>query len=125
MAKESKHLTAFITHNGLYQFNMILFGLVNSAAAATLSRVMRKLLKGMNGVQNYIDDILIHTQTWDEHMNRLREVSQRLRRENLTARPSKCNVGYTEVEFFGHQVGKSTIKPREQKVQAILKSERP
>ncbi|PIK42011.1 putative retrovirus-related Pol polyprotein from transposon [Apostichopus japonicus] len=68
MAKESKPLTAFVTNDGLYQFNTMPFGLVN--AAATFSRVMRKLLRGLDNVHNYIDDILIHTETWESHLQK-------------------------------------------------------
>eukprot|EP00112_Aurelia_sp_Birch-Aquarium-sp1_P019029 Seg4629.1 transcript_id=Seg4629.1/GoldUCD/mRNA.D3Y31 product="Retrovirus-related Pol polyprotein from transposon gypsy" pseudo=true protein_id=Seg4629.1/GoldUCD/D3Y31 len=48
------------------------FGMVNSAA--TLVRAIRKLLAGLDNVDSYIDDILIHTRTWEEHMQALREL---------------------------------------------------
>ncbi|PIK56474.1 hypothetical protein BSL78_06637 [Apostichopus japonicus] len=123
MAEESKPLTAFVTHDGLYQFNTMPFGLVN--AAATFSRVMRKLLRGLDNVHNYIDDILIHTETWESHLQKVREVFKRLRQANLTARPTKCFIGYDEVEFLGHIVGQGVMKPKPDKVEAIQKAEQP
>ena len=123
MAEKSKHLTAFVTHDGLYEFNMMPFGLVNSGA--TFSRVMRKLLKGIKNVHNYIDDILIHTKTWEEHLQRVREVFTRLENANLTARPTKCFIGYDEVEFLGHIVGNGIVKPKPDKVNAIQQAQRP
>jgi hypothetical protein len=99
------------------------FGLVNSGA--TFSRIMRVLLEGMTRVHNYIDDILIHTVTWKEHLERLVEVFQRLREANLTARPTKCYVGFDEVEFLGHIVGKGQMKPRPSKLEAIQQFKRP
>ncbi|XP_072048962.1 LOW QUALITY PROTEIN: uncharacterized protein [Amphiura filiformis] len=123
MAKDSKPITSFITHDGTYQFKMMPFGLVN--AAATFSRIMRILLKGLINVENYIDDILIHTQTWSEHVGKLREVMSRLRKANLTARPKKCFIGFEEVEFLGHIVGYGCIKPKEDKIAAIQNAKPP
>jgi hypothetical protein len=123
MSEESKPLTAFVSPDGLFQFNTMPFGLVN--AAATFSRVMRKLLKGLQCVHNYIDDILIHTTTWEEHIQKVREVFHRLRNAKLTARPTKCYIGYEEVEFLGHIVGRVTVKPKPDKIQAIQKADRP
>ena len=123
MAEESKHVTAFVTHDGLFQFNFMPFGLVNSGA--TFSRVMRKLLRGIKNVHNYIDDILIHTKTWEEHLQRVKEVFTRLQKANLTARPTKCFIGFTEVEFLGHVVGQGVVKPKPDKLKAIEQAERP
>ncbi|PIK38738.1 hypothetical protein BSL78_24428 [Apostichopus japonicus] len=82
------------------------FGLVNSGA--TFNRVMRKLLKGIENVHSYVDDILIHTQTWEEHLQRVKEVFTRIKKANLTARPTKCFIGYNEVEFLGHIIGEAS-----------------
>ncbi|XP_071964120.1 uncharacterized protein [Antedon mediterranea] len=123
MDEASKPLTSFLTPDGLFQFNVMPFGLVN--APATFSRIMRKLLKGMDNTLNYIDDILIHTASWDQHMKCLSELFGRLRRANLTARPSKCFIGYETIEFLGHVVGKGQVKPRVEKVQSILSAKQP
>ncbi|XP_072022131.1 uncharacterized protein [Amphiura filiformis] len=117
MAESSKKYTAFVTPNGLYSFKMMPFGLVN--APATFSRIMRILLEGVTKVDNYIDDILIHTETWEEHMSKVKEVFSRLRRAKLTARPTKCFVGYEEIEFLGHVVGHGCVKPKRDKIEAI------
>ncbi|KAJ8026225.1 hypothetical protein HOLleu_34017 [Holothuria leucospilota] len=91
----------------------------------TFSRIMRALLHGMSNVNNYIDDILIHTGTWGEHLTILKELLKRLRKVNLTARPKKCFVGYEEIEFLGHIVGHGSIRPKQEKTEAIRKAERP
>ena len=123
MKNEVKHITAFITHHGLFQFNTMPFGLVNSGAS--FSRIMRKLLKGLDHVDNYIDDILIHTSTYEEHIQLLKEVFKRLRAAGLTARPSKCFIAFFEVEFLGHVVGRGQVKPRPAKIEAVQKANRP
>ena len=123
MEESSKPLTSFITPDGLFQFKVMPFGLVN--APATFSRIMRRLLHKMDNVVNYIDDILIHTSSWEQHMNALKELFRRLRSANLTARPSKCFIGCDTIEFLGHVVGKGHFQPRPEKVQNILQAKRP
>ena len=68
MEDENKPLTAFSTPSGLFQFRTMPFGLVN--APATFSRLMRKLLYGMTCVENFIDDIIIFAETWEEYSKR-------------------------------------------------------
>ena len=57
------------------------FGLVN--AGATYERMMRKLLRGMQGVANYVDDVIVYSSTWDEHMYSLRERYSRIKKASL------------------------------------------
>ena len=126
MAEESKKYTAFVLpghDGGHYEFNVMAFGLVNSTAK--FSKIMRKLLHGMENVHNYIDDILIHTATLEKHVEVLKEVCKRLRSAGLSAIPTKCHIGYSEVEFLGHVVGKGIIKPKPDKVEAINEALRP
>ncbi|XP_033752174.1 uncharacterized protein LOC117335982 [Pecten maximus] len=66
MTDRAKEMTAFSTPQGLFQFKVMPFGLVN--APATFSRLMRKLLMGIANVENFIDDILMYTKTWTEHL---------------------------------------------------------
>ncbi|KAL8570939.1 hypothetical protein ACOMHN_023611 [Nucella lapillus] len=94
LSEDSKEATAFSTPTGLFQWRVLPFGMVN--APAVFTRMMRKLLKGLKGVENFMDDILIASETWEEHMSQLAEVLLRLRRANLTARPTKCQIGYPD-----------------------------
>lgn len=91
LAEEAKPLTAFITPDGLYEFRTMPFGLV--CAPATFSRIMRTLLRGLKGVDNFMDDVLMHSTTWEEHMIALEELFERLQGANLTVKPSKCTIG--------------------------------
>ena len=92
MDAASKDKTAFATPDGLYNFKTMPFGLV--CATAEFSRLIRTLLRGLKGVENYIDDILIHTESFDDHVKCLEEVLKRLSEANMTARPSKCFFGF-------------------------------
>lgn len=72
------------------------FGLVT--APASFSRLMRKLLKDMENIDNFIDDIIVFTVTVENHLQVVRELLERLRGANLTASPSKCSIGYASLE---------------------------
>ncbi|XP_060062936.1 uncharacterized protein LOC132543450 [Ylistrum balloti] len=123
LSLEAKQMTAFSTPQGLFQFKVMPFGLMN--APATFSRLMRKLLHGMEHVDNFIDDILIYTSTWEEHLEVLRELFRRLRRAGLTARPSKCSIGFGSLPCLGHIVGDGRLRLEESKISAIDNAPRP
>ena len=123
MKKSSQPLTAFITSEGLFSFKRMPFGLINSGA--TFCRMMRVLLKGLENTDNFVDDIIVHTQSWQLHISCLRQLFQRLREARLTARPSKCVLCVETVGFLGHVLGAGTIKPNPEKVKDIRKCQRP
>ena len=86
MAKASRHLTAFTTPFGLFQFRVMPFGL--QGAPATFQRLMDKVLQGLEDyAAAYIDDLVIHSTTWEEHLTQIQTVFQRLRLAGLTAKP--------------------------------------
>jgi len=116
-------LTAFLTPEGLYQFTIMPFDLVN--APATFNRMMRILLRGMNNIDSFLDDILIHTVTWNENMDVLQELLQRLKKARLTARPSKCTVDYRNLDFLRHCVRDGDVRPYPTKIQAVQEAPRP
>lgn len=115
--EEYQKYTAFISTEGLFAFRKMPFGMVN--AGATFCRMMRKLLQGMKEIENFVDDIIEHTEEWDVHLTVLRELLDRLRKARLTVKPSKCMFGYFQLTFLGHLVGKSCLKPIGEKVEAI------
>ena len=72
-----------------------------------------------------IDDILIYSTTWEEHLRTLTELFRRLRAAKLTARPSKCFIGQTSVEFLGHVIEHGQVRPRPEKLKAIQEVSQP
>jgi len=123
LSEESKKYTAFSTPEGLFQFTVLPFGLVN--APAVFNRLMRNILGDLDNVETFLDDILIHTVTWEEHCKVLEEVFKRLRKANLTAKPSKCEIGEESLEYLGHIVGNGYMKPTSQKIVSIREAKRP
>ena len=119
MEDNSKEKTAFITHNGLYEFNVLPFGLCNSPA--TFQRTMTHILRGLEWdiCLVYIDDLIIFSRTFDEHLLHLEQVFKRLREANVRLKPSKCHFVQPEVEYLGHVVSSEGLKPNPAKIRAV------
>ena len=84
-----RHKTAFTTPFGLYQFKTMPFGL--QGAPATFQRMMDRLIQGLEGfTAAYLDDLVVYSSTWEEHLQHLRQVFSRLQEASLTAKPKKC-----------------------------------
>jgi hypothetical protein len=87
---------------------------------------MAQVLKGLEefcGV--YIDDILIGSETWEDHVRHVGIVLSRLRDAGLTVKLTKCEFACSEVEYVGHRVGHGIMSPKEVKVKALLDAPRP
>ncbi len=123
MEEHSKPYTAFATPSGSYQFRRNAFGLVNSGSV--FNRVIRKLLVDMKHIDAYVDDVLPHTIDWDTHMAVLRELFLRIRKANLTLRPTKCFLGYANIAFTGHIVGSGKLQMEDEKIEKIRSAKRP
>ena len=123
LKENCKQYTAFQTSLGLMEFNYLPFGL--STAAPTFQRAMNKVLGHLKFVASYFDDVLIFSETWTDHLNHIRETLETLKKANLTAKPSKCHIGFRTINFLGHIVGKGNIKPDPIKTEKILNLTRP
>ena len=117
VAENDIHNTALVTPDGTYEFLQMPFGMVNSAA--TPVRAMRKLLPGLDNADSYIDDILLHIRTWEEHIRALRELFSRMLKWDITARPSKCVFGGEAVDFIVHKIGKGELGLHDASVEKV------
>ena len=113
--------TAFTTCIGHYEWVVLPFGLCN--APATFSQMMMEVFGELigKGVLVYLDDILIHSQTADEHIDQLRKVFKRLRANSLYCRLDKCELFREEVQYLGHVVSGDGVMPDPAKVDAVQK----
>ena len=110
--------TAFQTKYGSFEFLVMPFGLCN--APATFQRTMNALFTDIQHyAQAYMDDIVIFSNTLEEHIQHLREVLSRLRNAKLFGKLSKSEFAQTEIEFCGYIVGRGGIRPQPEKLQAI------
>ena len=123
VAPEDVYKKTFVTPDGQYEFLRMSFGMVN--LAATLVRGLKKVLEGLSGVGSYIDDIVIYSASWEEHLRTLKELFGRLRRARITARPTKCLLGANRMEFLGHQIGGDVITQSSDKLEKVQKTPRP
>ena len=108
MHTEDIEWVVFSSPSGLFLFRRMPFRLIN--AGTSYGRSKRKLLNGLTGVDNYVDDIVVRTQTWPEHLVVLREVFKRLMSAGITVKSSKCCLGYSKIYFVSHQLVCLTVR---------------
>ena len=124
MDPDSIPMTAFVTPHGLFQWKVMPFGLRN--APATFERLVRRILSGCESYTgSYLDDIIIFSSSWSEHLWHIQQVLNRIRSAGLTVKKSKCVFANAEVEFLGHKVGLGKVEPRYKTVQALIEFPRP
>ena len=101
MSPESRHLTAFVTPWGLYEWNRIPFGLKN--APAVYQRFMGHVLEDVNHkiCEAYLDDVLVYSRTFPEHVENIRKIFQRFKQYGVQVKPKKCSLFQKEVRYLG------------------------
>ena len=110
--------TAFCTPWGKFEFIYMPFGLRNGPAV--FQRLMDRVLdQDKHFSQVYIDDIVVFSESWDQHCDHISQVLSRLSDAGLTANVSKCEWGQTQIELLGHMVGQGLVCPAQLKVQAV------
>ena len=117
LTDRAKEISAFVTPDGLFQYKVMPFGMKNSPA--TFQRLINQVTSEIQGCDAYIDDVIVYSQTWEEHFDIMRQLFQKLSEANLTINLSKCEFGKATVTFLGHVVGEGLVKPIQAKVQAI------
>ena len=120
---EDVQKTAISTPFGLFEFVRMPFGLKN--AAQTFQRLMDSVTSQLSGVFVYLDDVLIASPNRQQHQRDLRQLFSALARFGLVLNVGKCVFGVPEIDFLGHVVSKSGIKPLPGKVEAVRRYERP
>jgi hypothetical protein len=103
------HKTTFRTHNGLYEFLVLPFGLCNAPAMfqALMNDVVRPFLRRF--VLVFFDDILIYSKSWADHHRHIRAVFSELRRHQLFVKRAKCASGASSVAYLGHVISEAGV----------------
>jgi hypothetical protein len=118
MAPADVPKTAIVTPFGLFEFKFMPFGLKN--AAQTFQRLMDTIFRACPFVFVYLDDILVFSQTQQQHLQHLEQVFQLLADNGLRVNPDKCVFSVPEVDCLGHHVTPTGLSPLPSRVQPIL-----
>ena len=114
---DSRHLTTFSTHVGLWRYKRLNFGM--SCSAEIFQKRINDVIRGIPGVKNISDDIYIGGIDKEQHDVRLRSVLRRLQENNLTINAKKCEFQVNKMLFFGHVFSGSGISPDPKKIEAL------
>jgi len=120
MAPEDMRKTVLITKSGLYDWMVMPFGFKN--ATSTFTRTMSEVFKDLGNMflKVFVDDLNVHSDNWEDHLQHLEAVFSRLREVNLKLNPSKCCFATGSIVFLGHVVNKEGTRPDPGKIDAVL-----
>lgn len=118
LTDRASEVSAFVTPDNLLQYTVMAFGMRN--AQSTFQRLMHKVLSDVPNCEVYLDDIVIYSANWEEHLQVLNIVSGHLRDANLTLNLAKCEFAKAVVTYLGKRVGQGQVRPVEAKVSAIV-----
>lgn len=124
LKEESRYITTFITHMGLFRYKRLMYGIV--IAPEIFQRILEQVLSrcSRNAV-NFIDDILIFGTTELEHDEALKSVLSSLNERGILLNQEKCVFKVNSLEFLGHTISSEGIKPSNSKVEALQKFRTP
>jgi hypothetical protein len=107
LTDRAKEISAFVTPDGLFQYKVMPFGMKNSPP--TFQRLINQVTSGIQGCEAYIDDIIIYSDSWEDHIRVLKQFFGRLTEANLTVNRTKSEFGRAAVTFLGHVVGHGKV----------------
>lgn len=119
LAEDAKPKTAFSCHRGLFEFEVLPFGL--KCAPAKFMRMMDVVLSGLKPEKClvYLDDTVVMSRTFDEHLQNLELVLRRFEEANLKLNPEKCHWALNEVGYLGHIVSAEGLRTDPRKIEAV------
>lgn len=120
IAEDSKHLTAFVTPDGQYEYNRMPFGLAN--APAVFQRMMNRVLgpARFDKATVYIDDVLIYGKSPAECLDRFEEILGLIQKANLKLNLSKCSFLQNEINYLGYEISSVGMRPGKAKIQSVV-----
>ena len=115
--EESRELTAFSLGAMHWQYTSVCFGMKDSPSC--FQNIITQVLSGMEGVQAYIDDVLVTAPSFELHLARLEETLVRIREAEFTLKIAKCQIFANKIHFLGHEISLEGIRPLKSKVAAV------
>ena len=124
LREDAKPKTAFTCHRGTYHFTRMSFGVKN--APVCFQSLMQRVLADLTSYSTaYMDDVVIYSSTWEDHIAHIDSVLGTLGKAGLTVNPSKCRWGGRAVEFLGHYVGRGIMSVPAHRTTALAEYTRP
>ena len=118
IARQDKEKTAFTSPTGLFQFTVMPFHL--SGAPAIFQSLMDQVVRGLeNFVSVYLDDIVIFSATWSDHLQRPTQVFEKLQQTGLSIKLTKCHFTANKLTYLGHSIGNASICPGHRKIKVV------
>jgi hypothetical protein len=117
--------TALVTKTGLYDWTVMPFGLKN--ATNTFTRTMSLVFKelGDKFLKVFVDNLNVHSESWEDHLRHLEAVLSKLREVNLKLNPGKCCFAARSITFLGHVVSEKGAKPDLGKIDVVVRFPEP
>jgi len=119
LTDRAKEISAFCTPDALFQYRVMPFGMKN--APATFQRMVNHVVADIEGCEAYVDDLIVYSQSWEQHIGQLRHLFANLSEAKLTVNLIKSEFCHANVVYLGHVVGQGQVKPIKAKVEAIEK----
>ena len=113
LAEESREITTFVTHRGLYRYRKLMFGI--ASAPEIYQKIVKDVLRDCMGAENIADEVIVHGRGVKEHDENLFAVLNRLKECGLTLNGGKCKFRLPRLTIYGHDLGKQRITPSEEK----------
>ncbi|CAC5425334.1 unnamed protein product [Mytilus coruscus] len=123
LSQESRDITAFMTHQGLFRYKRLMFGI--SCAPEMYNKIIHQALGGLPGVNSIYDDIIVHGKSEEEHNRNLEQLLCRLLEKGLTLNIDKCQFNMERIEFMGHILSEHGIGVSDSQLQAIKEARKP
>lgn len=123
VAKEDQHKTAFVTNDGYYEFTRMPFGLTN--APRIFQKCMKQILGHLPYIKIFLDDILIHSISKEEHVQHIKELLDICQTNHVSINFEKSNFCRREIKYLGHIINQNGIKADISRVSAMEKLGKP
>lgn len=123
VSDRSREILTINTHKGLYQYTRLVYGL--KTAPQIFSKIICEILKGLEKVQVYFDDILIGGRDLSECKINLTKVLDKLLAYNVKINFNKCKFFETEINYLGYTINKNGISPSKLKIKAVMEAPAP
>ena len=98
LTERAREISAFVTPSGLYQYKVTPFGMKN--APATFQRMVNKLIRDIDGCEGYIDDVVIYSENWSDHVSQIKKFFEKMLDANLNINLMKSDFGKATVKHL-------------------------